>query len=92
MSRPESRAIFAVLVERPVLGVEEVCALSGSTPRAAYDVLEKLEELGILKEITRRKRDRLWSAPDVFDVIDGLEGGPAGGSLRMSSLGDANNQ
>jgi len=28
-------ALFAVLLERPVLNVEDVCALTGSTPRAA---------------------------------------------------------
>ena len=66
-------ALFDVLVERPVVGVDDVCAISGSTPRAAYDVIEKLEQLGVLEEITKRKRDRLWSAPEVFEVVDGLE-------------------
>ena len=65
--------LFDVLVEQPVIDVEKICALTGSTPRAAYDVIEKLEALAILKEITNRKRDRLWSAPDVFEIIDSLE-------------------
>jgi Fic family protein len=65
--------ILETLVQRPVLSAEDVCTLTTATPRAAYDVLEKLESLGILKEMTRRKRDRLWSATDVFDAIDSLE-------------------
>ncbi len=65
--------LFGTLLENPVFDVDRVCAITGSTPRASYDVIAKLEELGIIKEITRRKRDRLWSVPEVFEVIDGLE-------------------
>ncbi len=65
--------LFGTLLESPVFDVDRVCAITEGTPRASYDVIAKLEELGIIKEITRRKRDRLWSVPEVFEVIDGLE-------------------
>ncbi|HEY2369510.1 MAG TPA: hypothetical protein VGH87_24095, partial [Polyangiaceae bacterium] len=65
--------VLSTLVERPVVGVDDVREIGDSTARGAYDAIAKLEEHGVLREITRRKRDRLWSAPDVFDVVDALE-------------------
>lgn len=66
-------ALLAVLVEQPVVGVDDVRRIGDATPRGAYDAIAKLEEHGVLHEVTKRKRDRLWSAPDVFDIIDDLE-------------------
>lgn len=66
-------ALLDVLVERPVLAVADVQAIGDTTARGAYDAIAKLEEHGVLRGITKRKRDRLWSAPDVFEVVDDLE-------------------
>ena len=55
------------------LGRSASSRIGDTTPRGAYDALAKLEEHGVLREITKRKRDRLWSAPDVFEVVDDLE-------------------
>lgn len=65
--------LLDLLVERPVLAVDDVVAVTGATPRGAYDAIAKLEERSVLREMTRRKRDRLWSAPDVFVVVEDLE-------------------
>ncbi len=65
--------LLDALLERPVLSVDDVCAISGATPRGAYDAIAKLEDHAVLREMTKRKRDRLWSAPDVFVVLDDLE-------------------
>ena len=62
-----------MLVERPVLAIDDVGALTGTTPRGAYDAIAKLEEHSVLREMTKRKRDRLWAAADVFVILDDLE-------------------
>ena len=65
--------LLGVLVGRPVVAVDDVVALCGTTPRGAYDAIAKLEEHAVLREITKRRRDRAWSAPDVFVIVDDLE-------------------
>ena len=65
--------LLDVLVERPVLAIDQICSITGATPRGAYDAVSKLEAHAVLREITKRKRDRIWSAPDVFVVVDDLE-------------------
>ena len=65
--------LMGVLVERPVVAIDDVIAITGTTPRGAYDAIAKLEEHAVLREMTKRKRDRVWSAPDVFEIVDDLE-------------------
>lgn len=65
--------LIGVLVERPVLAIDDVIAISGTTARGAYDAIAKLEEHAVVREMTKRKRDRVWSAPDVFVIVDDLE-------------------
>ena len=65
--------LLGVLVERPVLAIDDVVTLTGTTPRGAYDAIAKLEEHSVLREMTKRKRDRLWGAADVFVILDDLE-------------------
>lgn len=65
--------LIHVLIGRPVLGVDDVMAIAGTTARGAYDAIAKLQDHGVLREMTQRKRNRLWSAPDVFSIVDDLE-------------------
>lgn len=65
--------LIDVLVERPVLAVGDICSITGTTARGAYDAISRLEEHAVLREMTKRKRDRIWSAPDVFVIVDDLE-------------------
>ena len=40
------------------------------TPRSAQNNIEKLEKVGILKEITGRGRNRIYIAPEIIDIVE----------------------
>ena len=43
-----------------------------ATAKSALDGISVLEEAGILREITGRKRNRVWASPDVMAELDDL--------------------
>ncbi len=73
-SRSDSaaRKILPELSRSPIVTADEATALAGSSS-AAYTALTALEEAGILREITGRKRDRVWTAAGIFDEITDLD-------------------
>ena len=64
--------ILSQLLANPVLTAVAAERLGGSTPKAVYAALDKLEEDGVVHEITGRKRDRVWAATSVMAEIDDL--------------------
>lgn len=73
-SRSDSaaRRILPELSRNPIVTADDATALAGSSS-AAYPALTALEEAGILREITGRKRDRIWVAAGIFDEITDLD-------------------
>ena len=45
----------------------------GISERASGAALAELEEVGVLKQVTKRIRGRIWECPDLFDVIGRFE-------------------
>ena len=74
--RPRANSSVALLLEvlpaNPVLTRATASQLIGTTPKATAAGLDKLEEEGVLIEITGASRDRVWLASDVLDEIDRL--------------------
>lgn len=54
----------------PVITVNYASRLARVTFRAAQFNVDKLEDLGILKETTGRRRNRVYTAPDVFEIYE----------------------
>jgi DNA-binding MarR family transcriptional regulator len=44
------------------------------TPRAAQANIDKLAAMGFLKEITGKRRGRVYLAPDIIQAIEGVRG------------------
>lgn len=65
--------LIEVLVEHPTLTAEDAAELTGASLPAAYPALAALEERGILREVTGRKRDRIWVVADVVDELEDLD-------------------
>jgi len=67
-------ALLPVLVdrlyERPALTIAEVSRICRVTPRAAALAVRRLVEKGILVEATGRKKNRIFIAPEILDVIE----------------------
>jgi Fic family protein len=59
-------ALFA----HPAVTVAKVARLLGLTPRAAQLNVDKLVAAGILREVTGRKRDRVYVAAEIRDSVE----------------------
>jgi len=58
------------LFSMPVINVAELIKLAEVSKPTANQDIQRLEHLGILKEYTRKERDRDWLAPDIIAVIE----------------------
>ena len=56
-----------------MFNVEDMLVLLGANPSNTGAAISKLEESGIVRELTGRKRDRVWFAVDVSGELDDLE-------------------
>ncbi len=59
-----------VLFERPVLNIRQMEAALGVRYRTAQRYIEKLEQLGMVREITGKARDRLYRADAILQAIE----------------------
>lgn len=66
-----------VLFERPILSIRQLEAAMGVPYRTAQRYIEKLELLGILREVTGRARNRLYQADEVLSALEGSTGSQA---------------
>ncbi|MCJ7566335.1 MAG: Fic family protein [Anaerolineales bacterium] len=58
-----------VLFERPILSIRQLEAAIKIPYRSAQRYVEKLEQLGILREVTGRARNRLYQADEILTVL-----------------------
>lgn len=62
--------IHRALMERPIATSNWLVEKTGITPATANKALGHLEELGIVKELTAQKRNRLFSYADYIDIMN----------------------
>lgn len=67
------RGVIAVLPAHPVLDVRVVMNRLDISERAAGAALAELEQVGVLKQVKKRIRGRVWECPDLFRVIREFE-------------------
>jgi Fic family protein len=58
-----------LLFEEPVISASRIVERLGCSHQSAMQILHRLEELEIVQEMTNRKRNRLYYAPLIFNVI-----------------------
>lgn len=58
-----------VLFERPILNIRQLEEAMGVSYRSAQRYIEKFEQLGILTEITGRRRNRIYQADEILAVL-----------------------
>lgn len=61
--------VVEYLYNRPIINAQRVAAIIGKTPRPAYKLIENLEQLNILKEITGAERGRLYLFDDYMSLF-----------------------
>lgn len=62
--------LIELLFRNPYVDVGTLSAHCGVTFPTALKAIQKLEEVGILKEITNRKRSRIWEAHEIFALFE----------------------
>ena len=59
-----------VLFERPILNIRQLEAAMDVPYRTAERYVERLEEIGILREVTGQARNRLYQADDILQMLE----------------------
>ena len=58
-----------VLFERPILNIRQLEAALDVPYRTAQRYIERLEEIGILREVTGQARNRLYRADEIIEAL-----------------------
>lgn len=66
-------SLLPVFYDHPVLTAEEVERHAGAAASSAYAAIDRLADAGVIREITGRKRDRVWVASDILAELDDLD-------------------
>lgn len=65
-----ARRLIDGLVGHPVVSLETTEELLGVSNEAARLALARLEEAGVVRQVTLGKRNRAWASIEVFDLLD----------------------
>ena len=66
---PSTRQIHRALMEHPIATSSSLAEKTGITPATVNKSLGHLEQLGIVRELTARKRNRLFSYADYIEIM-----------------------
>jgi Fic family protein len=69
--------MIEVLVQHPIISAETAASNLGVTEIAARRILGRFTESKVIREITDGRRNRVWGADEVFDLLDAFEHGIA---------------
>ncbi|RFA18207.1 DNA-binding protein [Subtercola boreus] len=65
--------LLGLLLEHPVISAEEAEDLTGASTSSIYTALDRLETAGILRQITKRQRNRVWAVAAILDELSALD-------------------
>jgi Fic family protein len=65
--------ILDALPGAPILTVQSAASLIGRTEQAVNSALPRLQEAGVLRQVTVGRRNRAFEAPELIDVFTDLE-------------------
>jgi len=68
-------AIIELLPAHPVITTVIAGAVTGRAKAAVHNALDQLEEAGILVSVAGGKRNRIWEASGLLDLIAEIEAG-----------------
>ncbi len=71
--RSSVRNLVDALLQNPILDIQRAAAITGSTRIRTYEAIDRLQDAGVLDEITGARRNRIWVAGDVMTELRALE-------------------
>lgn len=66
-------SLIPAFYDHPVMAAAEIERRSGSSEQQTYRAITRLVEAGFIREITGRKRDRVWVASELLAELDDLD-------------------
>jgi Fic family protein len=60
------------LITTPIFSAAEAEEAIGGATSSVYAAIERLEEAGVIRPLTRRVRNQVWGASDLLDEVDDL--------------------
>ena len=67
---PSSTLVFETLAKRPVRSVTSICAETGQSPVTVNTVLLRLEGIGMVREMTGKRRNRVFGYSAYLDTLN----------------------
>lgn len=64
--------LLPAFFDHPVMSADEIERHSGAKTVQTYAAIDRLVEAGVIREITGRKRDRVWMAAELLAELDDL--------------------
>jgi Fic family protein len=64
--------IIGSLLDHPVITADDAIGITKAAPSATYAAMDRLQAVGVVRELTDRKRDRVWAASDILAELDDL--------------------
>jgi Fic family protein len=64
--------LLSVLPSRPVLTADDAVSRLSTPPSSIYAAIDRLQDAGVLRPLTDRKRNQIWGASLVLDELDDL--------------------
>ena len=68
-------ALIEVLPARPVISTAAAAAATGRSKAAVHAAVGQLERAGVLRPLSTGKRNRLWEAAGLIELVEGLDAG-----------------
>jgi Fic family protein len=66
---PKGQALLRQLYSQPIMSANEIAARLGITHQSASSLIRSFEEMGILREVTGRKKDRLFTFSEYLGLF-----------------------
>ncbi|MEO5818538.1 MAG: Fic family protein [Gemmatimonadaceae bacterium] len=68
-------AVIDVLPAHPMLSAPVAVAATGRAKAAVYQALDQLEQAGVLVPVSASRRNRVWEAHGLLDLVEHMESG-----------------
>lgn len=66
---PNALRLHQALQSMPIMGIQQAVKALGLTPATVGKAVEHLEDLGILREVTGKQRDRLYAYQEYLQIL-----------------------
>jgi Fic family protein len=67
---PAALLVFSALCKRPLVSIKELCRQTGLSFHTANKAIQKLKQVGIVREITGKRRNRIFAYQAYLDILN----------------------